>query len=129
MVTDHSERHAMGDVFALVLAGHVLGDFVAQTDWQASNKERSWRADLEHVVTYHVILGLLVLPAWHDWRALVFLGISATTHGFLDRRWPTRRLLDFTWSTNFATTFWGMIATDQALHLSILAVSFYWLSH
>lgn len=119
----------MGDVFALVLAGHVLGDFVAQTDWQASNKERSWRADLEHVVTYHVILGLLVLPAWHDWRTLLFLGISATTHGFLDRRWPTRRLLDFTWSTNFATTFWGMIATDQALHLSILAVSFYWLSH
>jgi hypothetical protein len=23
---------------------------------------------------------------------------------------------------------WGVIATDQALHLSILAVSFYWLA-
>jgi hypothetical protein len=24
--------------------------------------------------------------------------------------------------------FWGVIATDQALHLSILAISFYWLA-
>lgn len=29
----------MGDVFLLVLAGHLLGDFVVQTDRQAGNKE------------------------------------------------------------------------------------------
>ena len=28
----------------------------------------------------------------------------------------------------FSTVFWGVIATDQALHLSILAISFYWLA-
>jgi hypothetical protein len=36
----------MDDLFLLVLAGHLLGDFVAQTDWQATNKEKSWRAHL-----------------------------------------------------------------------------------
>ena len=37
----------MSDLFLLVLAGHLLGDFVAQTDWQAGNKVTSWRADCE----------------------------------------------------------------------------------
>ena len=118
----------MGDLFLLVLAGHLLGDFVMQTDWQASNKESSWRADLAHVLTYHVTLAALILPVWHDWRAVWFLGISAATHAFVDRRWPTRLLLGYTGSEDFAKVFWGVIATDQALHLSILAISFYWLS-
>jgi hypothetical protein len=115
----------MGDVFLLVLAGHLLGDFVAQTDWQASNKERSWPADLSHVVIYHVILAALVLPAWHTWSVVWFLGISASTHALVDRRWPTRLLLGSTGSKTFSTVVWGVIAADQALHLSILAISAY----
>jgi hypothetical protein len=59
----------VGDLFLLVIAGHLLGDFVAQTDWQASNKEFVWRADLAHVFTYHLTLGALILPVWHDWSA------------------------------------------------------------
>ncbi len=114
----------MRDLFLLVLAGHLLGDFVAQMDWQASNKESSWQADLVHVLTYHLTLAALVLPVWRGWRAMWFLGISAGTHALLDRRWPTRFLLGSTGSRNFATVFWGVIATDQALHLSILAISF-----
>jgi hypothetical protein len=73
-------------------------------------------------------LGVLILPVWHDWSVVWFLGISAGTHAFVDRRWPTRLLLGSTGSQNFATTLWGVIATDQALHLSILAISFFWLS-
>jgi Protein of unknown function (DUF3307) len=118
----------MHNVFLLVLAGHLLGDFVAQTDWQASNKEQSWPADMAHVVTYHLILAVLVLPVWHDWRVAWFLAISVSTHALVDRRWPTRLLLGSTGSKNFSTVMWGVIATDQALHLSILAVSVYWLS-
>jgi Protein of unknown function (DUF3307) len=118
----------MADAFLLVLAGHLLGDFVAQTDGQAANKETSWRADLGHVLTYHATMAVLVLPAWHDGRALCFLGISIGTHALVDRRWPTRLVLATTGSRGFATTFWGVIATDQALHLSILAIAFYWLA-
>jgi hypothetical protein len=52
----------MDDLSLLVLAGHLLGDFVTQTDWQAVNKESSWRADLGHVLTYHFTMAVLVLP-------------------------------------------------------------------
>ena len=118
----------MDDLFLVVLAGHLLGDFVAQTDWQATNKEASWRADLGHVLAYHLIMAVLVLPVWHDWSAGWFLAISAGTHALVDRRWPTRLVLQSTGSKDFATTFWGVIATDQALHLSILAISVFWLA-
>ena len=64
----------MDDLFLLVLAGHLLGDFVAQTDWQATNKEKSWRADLAHVLTYHATMAVLVVPVWHDWGAVAVPG-------------------------------------------------------
>jgi hypothetical protein len=35
----------------------------------------------------------------------------------------TRLILGTTGSKGFSTVFWGVIATDQALHLSILAIS------
>jgi len=31
------------DLFPMVLAGHLVGDFIVQTDWQAANKEKDWR--------------------------------------------------------------------------------------
>jgi hypothetical protein len=117
----------MSDLFLLVLAGHLIGNFVAQTDRQAAHKERSWRADLAHVLTYHLSMAVLVIPIWHDRNAAGFFAISAASHALIDRRWPTRLLLVTTGSRAFSTMFWGVIATDQALHISILAVSFYWL--
>ena len=47
----------MDDVFLLVLAGHLIGDFVVQTDRQAANKERSWRADLAPRFGHHLTGG------------------------------------------------------------------------
>jgi len=117
----------MSDLFVLVLAGHLLGDFVAQTDWQATHKENSWRADLAHVLTYHLTMAALVIPVWHDPSAAWFFAISVATHAIVDRRWPTRLVLVSTGSKGFSTAFWGVIATDQSLHISFLAISFYWL--
>jgi hypothetical protein len=54
-------------VFLVLLAGHLLGDWVAQTDWQATNKTRSWAALAAHVASYHLIVGLLLLiPVLRD---------------------------------------------------------------
>jgi hypothetical protein len=46
-------------VFLVLLAGHLLGDWVAQTDWQATNKTRSLAALTAHVASYHLLMGLL----------------------------------------------------------------------
>jgi hypothetical protein len=48
-------------VFLVQLGGHLLGDWVAQTDRQATNKTRSRAALAAHVDCYHLIAGLLLL--------------------------------------------------------------------
>src|SRR5215218_6606784 len=110
-------------VFLVLLAGHLLGDWVAQTDWQATNKAHSWAALTAHVGSYHLVMGtLLLLPVLRDgWparKALAALTVSALTHAVIDRRWPVRAA----GSPGFATVEWGVIAVDQALHLFILAM-------
>jgi hypothetical protein len=69
---------------------------------------------------------LLLLPVlrdgWPAWKALAVLAVSAATHALIDRRWPVRALLRVAGSPGFATVEWGVIAVDQALHLSILAM-------
>jgi hypothetical protein len=114
-------------VFLVLLASHLLGDWVVQTDEQATNKTHSWGALVGHVTRYHLIMGgLLLAPVlrdgWPLWRALVALAVSAASHAFIDRRWPVRRLLAAVGSPGFATVEWGVIAVDQALHLTILAM-------
>ena len=114
-------------VFLILLAGHVLGDWVAQTDWQATTKTRSWAALTAHVASYHLLMGLLLLipilrDGWPAGKALAALAASAITHAVIDRRWPVRALMRAAGSPGFATIEWGVIAVDQALHLFILAM-------
>lgn len=115
----------MDDLFLLLLAGHLLGDWLVQTDWQALNKakESGWAsALLSHVFTYHLTMAVCVLPVWHTKGTAVAFAISWWSHAFIDRRWPVRWLLRKTGSPGFAEQTWGVIATDQALHLTILAL-------
>jgi hypothetical protein len=80
-----------------------------------------------HVATYHLVMGALLLvpvlrDGWPVGRALIVLAVSAATHALIDRRWPVRTLLRATGSPGFAAVEWGVIAVDQALHLTILAL-------
>jgi Protein of unknown function (DUF3307) len=114
-------------VFLVLLAGHLLGDWIAQADWQATTKTRSWAALAAHVASYHLLMGLLLLipilrDGWPAPKALAALAVSAVTHGVIDRRWPVRALMRAAGSPGFATVEWGVIAVDQALHLFILAM-------
>ena len=114
-------------VFLVLLAGHLVGDWVAQTDWQATTKTRSWAALTAHVASYRLLMGLLLLipilrDGWPAGKALAALAASAVTHGVIDRRWPVRALMRAAGSPGFATVEWGVIAVDQALHLFILAM-------
>jgi hypothetical protein len=54
-------------VFLALLASHLLGDWVVQTDEQAANKTRAWGALLGHVARYHLVMGgLLLVPVLRD---------------------------------------------------------------
>ncbi len=132
-------------MFALLLAGHLVADFIVQTDYQALNKtwpqpwaehadwelryfayasakRRSWVTNQQHCLTYHLTMAAFVLPFYRSWALLWALVVSWGTHALIDRRWPVRRLLEATRSPEFAKTSWGPLAADQALHIAILAV-------
>ncbi|HVX20910.1 MAG TPA: DUF3307 domain-containing protein [Acidimicrobiales bacterium] len=118
-----NDRGGRQSAFPAVLAGHLIGDWVIQTDWQAANKERSWKANQQHMVGYHVALAAcaaLVMPAR---RVAVLTAISWATHSIIDRRWPVRRLLAASGSEAFSGTTLGLLTADQALHLAILALT------
>lgn len=123
-------------LFPLLLAGHMLGDWVVQTDWQAANKATSWRANQAHICTYHLCLIACLVPywVWANAGTSVFRyasGIAASwvLHSLIDRRWPVRRLLEATGSPDFAKTTLGVLAADQTLHvLTLAAVAVWWVA-
>ena len=59
-------------VFLVQLGGHLLGDWVARTDRQATNKTRSWAALAAHVDCCHLIAGCCCCRCG-SWTPLVAL--------------------------------------------------------
>lgn len=151
------------NALALLLAGHLIGDWIVQSDRQAlckswpnpvlmaesaerfyvdplarneptvdaewmpkarrSARLRSWGYNQAHMATYHATMLAFLLLGSFGWHRTAFtLAVSWVTHSFIDRRWPVRWLLAHTGSATFSELPWGVIAADQALHLSILAV-------
>jgi Protein of unknown function (DUF3307) len=117
-------------LFAALLVGHLIGDWIVQTDRQAATKTApglvGHLAMCRHLLGYHATL-LLVLAAtgWvtreHRAAGLATLTISYVTHGIIDRRWTVRWLMAATGSAEFAAQPWGVLVVDQVLHVSVLA--------
>lgn len=106
-----------------VLVGHLIGDWLIQTDYQAANKTTSWKANQQHMLGYHLTLGAFCALAMSWQMVFLVVAISYVTHSVIDRRWPVKRLMELTRSKPFSETTFGIIAVDQALHLSILLLS------
>ena len=125
------------NIFPLLLAAHLVGDAVVQTDWQAQHKvwdrstdrrehralwRTSWKADTQHCLGYHLTQVAFVLPVWRSGWLLAVVALSWATHAFIDRRWPVKALLRSTRSPAWAEQQWGVIFTDQSLHIAVLAI-------
>ena len=117
---------------------HLLGDFVTQSDWMATNKtRRSWPAAC-HALVYSLPFFLIgSAPA---------VGVILTTHFFIDRFRLTRYLIwgknclspqRHPWNECSATGFhqsmpdwlatWLMIAADATVHLIVNYCALRWL--
>lgn len=97
---------------ALAMAGHLCSYFIAQ--WLAVGA-----------------LLLLDLPL-SSTGLLAAMAFSVATHGFIDRRWPVRWLLEHTGSRDFVKLgspdgpqigLNGPYLTDQALHIGCLFIA------
>ena len=117
------------EVFAVFVVCHLVGDFLLQTDWQASNKEFGLRSDplhrralLSHLVTYMaaflpalVWIGIETDALW----ALLIGVVVAVPHYIQD----DRRLLDayMLRVKGLSQGNLGLrIAVDQSFHLVFL---------
>ncbi|KPM55769.1 hypothetical protein ACG83_10880 [Frankia sp. R43] len=141
MKTDRSA--AFPTLLAAALAAHEVADnLLGQTDNQAGRKDKpgaeGWCANLRHVAAYHAVMAAMVGATVRVTRVpvsgrglLAGFVVSAASHGFIDRRWPIRRLMAVTGSPAFAemtiTTSvpgmpWkpGLNRGDQAAHAGML---------
>jgi hypothetical protein len=124
------------------LVGHELGDYIVQTNHQASNKgadgynppdckpdlAESWKANQLHCAGYHAALAATVGAscAFHGIalrprNALAALALSWGTHAVIDRRWPVEKLMNATGSSDYYPV--GAPAVDQALHKLVILVA------
>lgn len=119
-------------LFESLLLAHLAGDWLLQTEWQALNKDRDWRAMLTHVVFYHLLV-LIVLMLWYGpenpYIYLVTV-VLAITHAVLDRRrsvaWIMRTLRI---SVTRPPETWLTIVIDQTLHILLLGVAVWFLTN
>lgn len=107
--------------FEFLLVGHVIGDFLFQTNWMAREKANNFIALFVHSAVYTLFVGLAaVLAGQFSWLALLIVLFS---HMFLDNR-----KFVYLWVKNINQshdTAWLKIAVDQCWHLIILGVVAY----
>ena len=120
----------MTEMFLGALAGHLIGDWFFQSNEMAMKKASSGGWSFYHAVfvTVFVSIGMTVVNAsdsW-GWRHHALLVVNLATHAVIDRRFLIRW-----WMTHVqawtdpqgAPPMWGMLALDQALHVSIIALT------
>jgi hypothetical protein len=112
------------NLFNWLLIGHLIGDFLVQSESMATHKETSWSWMLKHVGIYMVVISLVLVAygvAHHLPLSLVLIAllVICVTHIVLDRRdftaWWIRRL-----GLSAGHT-WLPIMVDQVFHLLTLA--------
>jgi hypothetical protein len=103
-------------VALLLLAGHVLADFVFQTRWMVEKKALEPRALLAHALAVFALEGASAL--WFAWsvRALLLVAAIALAHLLIDR---AKALLEARFPARAVACF----GLDQAAHLAVLLVA------
>jgi len=112
-------------LFDWLLLGHLIGDFLFQTDSMARHKPQDWRWMLRHVGLYMVTITVILiayalshgLPVWLPAAAWLFI---FGTHLILDRRGFTTRWMRLVGASPDHP--WLPIVVDQIFHLITLAI-------
>lgn len=101
------------NVSLLILAAHMLGDFVFQTQWVADRKLKSAWVRLLHVWTYTAcFLPIVGLASLSLRQAVAFLLLVFITHFITDsRRWASSDLWEL-----------KPLMVDQTIHITTLAI-------
>ncbi len=98
----------------LALLGHLVGDYIFQTDWMAENKKKNSLACLLHSGVW---AGCIVFFTGWGWIPFVLLTII---HFIQDRTYLVRKWMHLIGQDHFATGSyapWSMVIIDNTFHL------------
>lgn len=106
------------EAFALIM-GHLIGDYIYQSDYQAANKTTNSVACLVHCLCYTLAVWSHSFW-WMPWWGLVICFVS---HFIMDRWRLARVLMKYNYQEAFATgplAPWSIILVDNIIHLETL---------
>ena len=113
-------------LFDWLLVGHLVGDFLLQTEMMAEGKVESWSWMVKHIGLYMAVM-VVVIGAYAlthlvpFWLIVVVLLFIAGTHVVLDRRHFTQGWMRLVGISPDHP--WMPIVVDQVFHVSVLAVA------
>ncbi len=113
-------------LFDWLLVGHLVGDFLLQTDDMARWKSQSWHWLVRHIGFYMAVMSVVVgfytwrrsVPLWAGGAVLLLIG---ATHVMLDRRGFTRWWMGVIGAS--PDVVWLQIVVDQVFHILVLAAA------
>ena len=118
---------------------HYIADFIVQTEYQALNKSKSFKALSMHVLTYTVTLFIMVLPIVYFFKgyaygldhnkiiatlllSMIFAVYNGVFHFAVD--FVTSKLVSYHFAKGDSRNAFKIIGWDQFLHITILYVSY-----
>ena len=108
------------NTLAFAIIGHLVGDYLLQTDWMAEGKKRS-----SFICALHCLLwtaAVVVLAGWWKWWVAPIL---FATHFVQDRTQIIPWFMRATGKAGFAVgpmAPWSVVAIDNTFHLLTLAI-------
>ena len=103
------------DIIILVWL-HYVADFLFQSRKVGESKSGSNKVLLYHVTLYSIPF------FWFGWQ---FAVLNAALHFGVD--WCTSRVTKWAWMNNSMSVFWNTIGLDQAVHMTTLLLTYWWL--
>ena len=108
--------------FDTLIIGHLVGDFMLQNNWMASQKAISWVARLVHSTIYALAICLF---AWIFSIGLTFSGflVVISSHFIIDKRILVPWWVATVMKTKGPESNWLEIVVDQIFHLLFLTIA------
>lgn len=128
----------IAEAVALGLVAHLVGDYLIQSHWMATEKTKRWWPAIVHAVTYGLPFLLITQSPWA-------LAVIVGTHAVIDRHrlakyvvWAKNQLAPASHrppvtATGYADdvppwmSVWLLIIADNVLHIVINTAAIVWL--
>ena len=111
--------------YILIVWLHFLGDFILQSDRMALNKSKSNYWLTQHAFAYIAPFLPLCRVYGGTGGMSYFLAVNVAAHWLVD--WVTSRITAKLWAAGQRHWFFTCIGFDQAIHMTVLFLTFNWL--